>query len=1105
MHTSTSRSFVLIATGAISALCLAGLSIPSAQADPSTDGARFSAAKTQPTLINKISGDKAPTSALAETPAALRNITSSKKIPVMIKFDYDAVASYTGSLGAYAATSPSVTRKALDKNAAAIGRYTGYIKTREAEISAAVTKTVPSARITNSFRTVYGGVAAVIPGNTVRDLLKVPGVVAVQPDTVNHVLTDSSTDFINAPAAYRALRTRANAGAGMILGNLDSGVWPEHASFADNGNLPDYTGPAIPCEFGDNPVTEADDPFVCQNKLIGGRTFLDTYGAAQGDYAYPGTARDPGGHGTHTASTSAGNIVPDAQTLGPLLKVQGVAPGAQIIEYRVCGGAAGCYNSDSTAAVQQAVLDGVDVINYSISGGTNPLGDPVELAFLDAYNAGVFVATSAGNDGPGAGTANHLSPWTTTVAASTQTREFSSELTLTADNGDTFTMRGASITAGAGPAPVVLASASPYADELCQEQAPADTFAGKIVICRRGTNARVEKGYNVLQGGAAGMILYNAVLQDTETDNHWLPVVHLPEPGDLLTFMSSHTGVTGEWAAGAKHDGQGDVMAGFSSRGPVGSFIKPDITAPGVQIAAGNTLTPEEITDGPPNQPYMVIAGTSMSSPHIAGVALLIKAIHPDWDPGQIKSAMMTRAVTSVVKEDLTTPADPFDMGAGRVDVRRALQAPLTISETAENFASLTGLPTYTVDLNLPSINAPIMPGRLVTTRTLKNVTNRTQYVRTWAQTDAGTTIRVRPSRFSVAPGASKTVQITLTASGPVGEQQFGRLVFGTRTANLSLPVAFIPQQGNVSVEQACDPAAVAVGEETTCAVTVTNHSFLAQDVAATTRSTNDRARIVGADGAELTSPGAAASASLDGAQLGVPTVDAVAEGSPAGGYLDLGDFGFEPEAVGDEDIVNFDVPEFMFNGQAFTQVGVDSNGYLVVGGGDSGDNECCAPPSEASATRPNNLLAPFWSDLDGTNSDGVTLGVLGDADNSWLIVQWEVNVWGTADTRSFQTWIGLNGTQDISFTYASAMADPGGNLYAYGAENAAGAGDVVAELPDGTDQVITSTDPVPGGTLTYTVDLRGLRSGDGNVRTEVTATRVPGVTVVDTPVEVTP
>jgi hypothetical protein len=158
------------------------------------------------------------------------------------------------------------------------------------------------------------------------------------------------------------------------------------------------------------------------------------------------------------------------------------------MEYKVCG-PQGCYSADTAAAVAQAILDGVDVINYSISGGTDPFTDATELAFLDAYAAGVFVAASAGNEGPGASTANHLAPWVTTVGASTQTRQFASTLTVTGQGGATFTAEGASITPGAGPAPVVLASADPYGRARCDAPAPAGTFTGMIVACERGGTA----------------------------------------------------------------------------------------------------------------------------------------------------------------------------------------------------------------------------------------------------------------------------------------------------------------------------------------------------------------------------------------------------------------------------------------------------------------------------------------------------------------------------------------------------------------------------------------------------------------------------------------
>ena len=1082
------------------ALAVAGLtSISSVASADDTRGLAPSA--VQPTKVGTVSGDKSPTSGLAQTPAGLKKLTSPKRIPVMIKYDYDALASYSGTVRGYSATSPSVTSKPLQRTTAAKTRYLGYLRTQERSITNRVISAVPAAKVTRSYRIVYGGVAAVIPGNSVRDLLKVPGVVAVQRDSLNKLLTDSSTEFVNAGAAYHELRTRRNAGQGILLGNLDSGVWPEHPAFADQGNLPDYAGPALPCNFGDDPTTPAADPFVCNNKLVGGASFMAGYDANQGTgYLYQGTARDPEGHGSHTASTSAGNVVTDVHTIGPVLaRINGMAPGAQVMEYKVCG-PAGCFGSDSTAAVEQAILDGVKVINFSISGGTSPLTDPVELAFLDAYNAGVFVAASAGNDGPGAGTANHLSPWVTTVAASTQTREFASDLTLTADNGDTYQVSGASVTAGAGPLPIVLASAAPYSSARCMAPAQAGTFTDKIVVCERGTNARVEKGYNVLQGGAAGMILYNAVLADTETDNHWLPAVHVADGTDLKAFIAAHTGITGSFTAGAARDGQGDVMAAFSSRGPAGTFVKPDITAPGVQILAAMTPTPDSITNGPPGQYYQAIAGTSMSSPHVAGAALLVAAVHPDWSPGQIKSALMTQAKTSVLKEDLSTPADAFDMGAGRLDVGRAIRAPLTISASADDFATLTGDPVHAIDLNIASINAATMPGRVTTTRTVTNMTNRSLRVVPQASAPALTKITFSPTAARVPAGGSASFRITIDSTAPTGVQQFATVRFRTDRGTAHLPVAFVPRQGVVSLSQACAAPSVRLYDTTTCTVTATNNGFESQDVALTT-SVNANLRLTGATGATVAGGKASASTTLTPALLGVPSV---APGVSPYGYLPLGSLGVPAEPIGDEDMVNFDVPGFVYNGQPYDSIGVDSNGYVVVGGGTAEDNECCVLPAGPSPTRPNNILAPFWTDLDGRNgAPGITVVTLVDGANRWVVVQWEVYVWGTKDLRSFQTWIGVNGAQDISFTYSNAQGDPG-QPFLVGAENATGAGDVEAVLPTGADQVVTSTDPTPGGTVSYDVTVKGIKKGAGNVHTDLDASRVSGTTTANTRVDVT-
>ena len=1056
-------------------------------------------------VAERVATDKAPTSRIAQSDPELLARTDPQPVPVLVKLDYDSTATYAGGVGDLEATSPSVTGEPLTGDAGE-QRYEQYAAGKEAEFATELERVAPGTGIQQTLRTVYGGVAVTVPADRAAEVAALPGVVAVQQNTLNQPLTDASADFIGAPALYEALGAAVpDAGRGTILGNLDSGVWPEHPSFADPGTLPAPPGPARDCAYGDNPLTPEADPFVCNAKLIGGAYFTESYDALVGDDIYAGSARDSDGHGTHTATTSAGGVVEDVTVLGsPLPAVHGVAPGAHVMEYKVCG-PQGCYAADTAAAVAQAILDGVDVINYSISGGTDPFTDATELAFLDAYAAGVFVAASAGNEGPGAATANHLAPWVTTVGASTQTRQFASTLTVTGQGGATFTAEGASITPGVGPLPVVPASADPYGRALCDAPAPAGTFTGVIVACERGGNSRVSKGFNVAQGGAAGMVLYNPTLADTGADNHWLPTVHLADGTAFLEFLAANPGATAAFTAGAPKPGRGDVMAAFSSRGPGGPTLKPDVTAPGVQILAGHTPTPFDSDGGPPGQYFQAIAGTSMSSPHVAGAALLLAALHPDWTPGQIRSALMTTARTNLVKEDLTTPADPFDRGAGHIDLTVAGSPALTFDETAENMALLGADALTAVDLNLPSVNAPVLPGRLTTVRTATNVTDRTVVFRTAASAPEGSRITVEPRVVSARPGQSVDMTITIESTTPTGAQQFGEVrllpVSARSGPELHLPVAFVPVQGAVTLASSCDPATVTVRATTTCTVTAQNTSFT-DTTADVTTTVNRNLRITGAEGATVTGAGVEARGiALRGNQPGVPAVD---PGPTPAGFLPLEQFGIAPTPVGDEEFLNLDVPAYVFAGKTYTGIGVSSNGFVVAGTGEAADNNCCNLPTGPDAAPPNAMMAPFWTDLDGTGAPGVAVGTLTDGVNSWIVVEHRVNVFGTDSQRVFQTWIGTNGTEDVSFAYdpANLPAAPAGQAFLVGAENEVGQGDVEAVAPTG-DLRVTSTDPTPGDSVTYTVTVEGRLAGEGLVTSQLTSPAVPGTTVVTSPVEV--
>ena len=1061
------------------------------------------------TPVGKVQGAKSVSGGLAETDESLLGRRSAAPINVVVKLDYDSLAAYGGQIEGLPATSPSVTGEPLDLRSEDARRYRAFVLDLEQRFLERLQARLPDVDVGTKLRVTYGGVALTVPGNEVDELLKLPGAVAVQSDRPEQPLTDASPEFMGAATIYGQLgQTAADAGKGVIVGVLDTGAWAEHPSYVDHGNLPapppKTDGTPRTCNFGDNPLTPASDPFVCQNKLISGQRFLATYNAVFGDEPYPNSARDSDGHGTHTSTTAAGGPVANANPLGiDRGAIHGVAPGAHVAVYKVCG-PQGCFPSDAVQEVAQAILDGVRVINFSISGGTDPYGDPVELAFLDAYAAGVVVSASAGNDGPGAATVNHNSPWVLTVAASTQARTFRSTVTLGGGGGASLQVSGATITSGiSSPLPVVRGSDPPYNNAGCDAPAPPGLFTGKIVACQRGPN-RVLRGFNVFQGGAVGMILYNATPLDVMTDNHWLPTVHItqPESQQLLNFLAANPGATGSFPQGTRTTWQGDRVTFFSSRGPGGDWVKPNVTAPGLHILAGTTPTPSGPGLGPPGNLFQAIAGTSMSSPHAAGSAALVAALHPGWSPGQIKSALETTAKTAgVTKSDGVAPADPFDVGSGRVDLTRAGDPGLTFDETAANYAAGAAAPLQRIDLNTPSVNAPTMPGVISTTRTATNVTGQTLVFRAETTSPAGTSIAVTPRTFPLEPGQQVALGITISAPSAPQGQYFGRI--NLRQLNgprrLHLPVAFFKQQGIVTLSQTCDPSTIQVRVElSTCDVTVQNNSLSPADVSAVSRTSANLAVTTVTGATKVNNRRVTATATLAGRQPDAPTI---APGSLFG-YIPLHLFGVTPIAVGDEEALNFNVPAYRFAGQTFTQLGVTSNGYLVAGGA-TGQDVSFIPQTLPNPARPNGVLAPFWTDLNGADAPGIFIVTLTDGVNDWIVVEWRVNVFGTTSQRVFQAWIGVNGVEDITFAYDPTnlpAAPPAGVGRAVGARDTArpaGApsAPTVPETPPPPGQRVTSAPGAPGGSLTYSFDVRGVARGVGVVRTDVTTPLVRGTT----------
>jgi uncharacterized repeat protein (TIGR01451 family) len=1022
-------------------------------------------------------------------------------VAVIVKYDSPPLASYEGGIPGLAATSPAVTGERLNLRASRNRAYLQHLAGERDRVIQTVRSMAPRASITHDLAVVVGGVAVQAPRSEIDRLREVPGI-TVYPDELQSLDTFRSPEFIGATSAWERVGGAANAGAGVIVGILDSGIWPENPSFSD----PDPAGnpfPAPPprwqgttCDFGaiGGPL---DAPFQCNNKLIGAARFMATYESMAGLQSYEfRSARDDDGHGTHTAGTAAGNAGTQASVLDlDRGQVSGVAPRAHLAAYKVCG-ELGCYQSDSAAAIQQAILDGVDVLNFSISGGTNPFADAVSEAFLGAYNAGVFVAASAGNSGPGANTVGHRAPWITTVAASTHDRSFRNSVAV---NGGTLTVTGASITAGVpDAASIVWNTVNP----LCLNTATSEDFTGQIVVCERGLIARTDKSANVAAKGAVGLVLYNtAPGQSLDLDNHSIPTSHIDSASgtELLAFLAANPNATATISESSLEPVPGDVLAAFSSRGGNGltlGVLKPDIAAPGVAILAPYT----SLRYGAANDPFGFLSGTSMASPHIAGAAALLRQQFPTWTPGMIKSALMTTAETAVLREDGVTPAKAFDTGAGRVDLAAATNPGLTFSAPGSDFVQFQNALT---SVNQPSVYTPANPGSVTVNRVARSTLWSAKRWQISVIADPGLSI-VAPAGFTLGAGRTVAIPITVDASAlPVGQAAQGRLEL--RTADGShravMPIAAVRRDGAVVIVQTCDKEAVDLGDQIHCDLSVTNNATIASEV--TLRDVLPKQlvlqELVGPPGTvrvnarQFRFAGSLFAAGRETFTVGLGT-------SPGGGYLPLSGFGIAPIAgMGDETIVNFNVPAFTYNGQTWSRLGVVSNGYVVVGGGTGADvdfiNQALPDP-----TRPNNVLAPFWTDLDVDAGGAVRIGTLSGGGNSWIVVDWDAvrNYSGTG-VNSFQVWIGTGAVEDITFAYGPATAGDGGFL-TVGAESADGAAgtsyyvDGTGTLPTAGTQLRVSTSPgAPGETVTLWFTAEAVQTGDWRNCAELQSSALSG------------
>lgn len=640
-------------------------------------------------------------------------------VPYIVQLKGDTGVNHASKIGELVSSNPNSVNanNKYDARSPRMAAYASFMKDKQKQI----VSEIGNIEIIHSYVHTFNGFAANLTNKQVMALRNHPSVASVTEDELQKVTTANTPEFLGLNSG-EGQHINGLLGEDVIVGVVDSGIAPDNASFADIENSysdPSGLGWSGACNVGDveirsesHPaVFKGEDPnFSCNNKLIGAKFFggvFDSVYGIQTDLGEFISPRDADGHGSHTASTAAGNAGVTASLYGTDVgTISGIAPRARVAAYKVCWNAdyttpegvdeAGCFGGDSMAAIDAAVSDGVDVINYSISGSRTSLIAPQTLAMLNAADAGVFVAVSAGNSGPSEVTVGTPAPWVTSVAASTYDG-------VSVVNAMEITSRtpqeGLAFTEGAITAPLVqtgakegsLIIAEPlngcFVSGSASALENASEVTGNIALIQRGGCPFSEKVERAELAGATAVVIYttegNPITVLGGDGSFGIPggMIGYTDGEALYSAISSGEAVDVKLSAGSfmPNTEVGNLIASFSSRGPNGStgdLIKPDITAPGARILAATTDT---IFQGVQGESNAYLSGTSMSSPHIAGMAALLVQEHPSWSPAQIKSALMTSARQNLTKQEANgVAADPFDFGSGHAVPASAREPGLT-------------------------------------------------------------------------------------------------------------------------------------------------------------------------------------------------------------------------------------------------------------------------------------------------------------------------------------------------------------------------------------------------------------------------------------------
>nr|XP_027075207.1 subtilisin-like protease SBT1.7 [Coffea arabica] len=572
-----------------------------------------------------------------------------------------------------------------------------------------------SAEMLYTYNNAIHGFATRLTAQEAKSLQDQPGILYVLPEVKYELHTTRTPSFLGLQQSAN-LFPESDSEGDVIVAVLDTGVWPESKSFDDTGMGPVPASWKGACETGTNFTSNH-----CNKKLIGARYFSTGYEATLGPIDVTKESkspRDDDGHGTHTSTTAAGAIVGGASLFGYASgSARGMAYRARVAVYKVCW-IGGCFSSDILAAIDRAIEDSVNVLSLSLGGGTaDYYRDSVAIGAFSAMEKGIFVSCSAGNAGPSAYTLSNLAPWITTVGAGTLDRDFPAYVSL--GNGKNFSgvslYKGDSLPAKLLPFVYAGNASNSTNGNLCMTGTLIpEKVKGKIVLCDRGINPRVQKGAVVKGAGGAGMVLANTAANGEElvADAHLLPASTVGQKsGDAIRdYVLSDANPTATILFEGTKVGiePSPVVAAFSSRGPnaiTPEILKPDLIAPGVNIIAGWTgaVGPTGLAEDPRRVEFNIISGTSMSCPHVSGLAAFVKGAHPDWSPAAIRSALMTTAYTAYKNGgekliDVSTgkASTPYDHGAGHVDPVAALNPGLVYDLTTDDYLNFLCALNYT-------------------------------------------------------------------------------------------------------------------------------------------------------------------------------------------------------------------------------------------------------------------------------------------------------------------------------------------------------------------------------------------------------------------------